>query len=82
MSNWYRKGVYLQAYQFPMQPMRGQKFWPKIVDEPLKPPIEKRILGRPKSCKRKDQKKKKKDQNKKGSCLRRLNKNIFPLWDC
>ncbi|XVE98327.1 hypothetical protein REPUB_Repub03eG0096600 [Reevesia pubescens] len=46
LSSWYLKDKYLEAYKYPLQTLRGKKFWPKDND-PIQPSHVRKMPGRP-----------------------------------
>ncbi|GAV90492.1 hypothetical protein CFOL_v3_33901, partial [Cephalotus follicularis] len=54
VTHWYKKEFYLNACQYPIQPVKSSKFWPKTGLNPILPPPFKKMPGRPKLCRRKD----------------------------
>lgn len=47
VSHWFRKDTYLKAYESLVNPVKGREFRPSSVDEPMLPPMVKRMPGRP-----------------------------------
>ncbi|WOL17484.1 hypothetical protein Cni_G26276 [Canna indica] len=68
VDSYLKKETYMLAYQSTIEPMNGQKMWPRM-NEPLLPPNFLKKVGRPKKVKKKD--KTKKDPNpKKGGTIK------------
>ncbi|KAK8715718.1 hypothetical protein V6N13_043046 [Hibiscus sabdariffa] len=62
LDQYYHKQTYLKVYAYALHPINGAHEWAKSRIEPVLPPIEKKISGRPKKNRRKakDESKKKK----------------------
>ena len=54
VSEWFKKDMYLRAYQFTINPVRGRRFWPISEEGQLMPPISKRMPGRPSKKRRRE----------------------------
>ena len=54
LSTWFSKETYLRAYNCMLNLVKGQMFWPKSIDDPVQPPLVKRMPGRPAKKKRKE----------------------------
>ncbi|KAJ4838090.1 hypothetical protein Tsubulata_022152 [Turnera subulata] len=52
ISHWYKSNAFTKTYQFMLQPVPGEKFWPKTNQERLKAPVieSTRLPGRPKNA--------------------------------
>ena len=61
----YKKPMYLQSYNWPIEPLNGPKMWPEAEGYPLCPPSVKTMPGRPK-VKRKRSVDERQSSNKKG----------------
>ncbi|XP_057793143.1 uncharacterized protein LOC131009751 [Salvia miltiorrhiza] len=46
--------TYLKAYSYPLEPINGERQWPKAVGYPVQPPEVKVMPGRPKKNRRRD----------------------------
>ncbi|KAL3731106.1 hypothetical protein ACJRO7_028043, partial [Eucalyptus globulus] len=46
----FKKDAYENCYKFPFPVMNGEKMWPKVSGEPIKPPPYRRKRGRPKEA--------------------------------
>ncbi|KAH1083038.1 hypothetical protein J1N35_022799 [Gossypium stocksii] len=53
LHRYYHKDTYLKTYKYDLHPINESHEWTKSGIEPLLPPIEKTILGRPKKNRRK-----------------------------
>ncbi|KAH1096090.1 hypothetical protein J1N35_013011 [Gossypium stocksii] len=52
LHEYYHIDMYKKAYSFPMQPINGPHDWEKTVIQPVLPPIERKMLRRPKKNRR------------------------------
>ncbi|KAK5786957.1 hypothetical protein PVK06_041607 [Gossypium arboreum] len=52
LDEYYHIDTYKKAYSFPMQPINGPHDWEKTGIQSVLPPIERKMLGRPKKNKR------------------------------
>ncbi|MBA0819170.1 hypothetical protein Gohar_022116 [Gossypium harknessii] len=57
---YYHKDTYLKAYEYALQPINGSHEWTKSSIQPVLPPVEKTMPGRPKKKRRKAKNKSKK----------------------
>ena len=55
ISEWYSKDTYLRSYTYMMSTLNGEKFWPECIEPPTKPPPFKKMPGRPKISRRKEE---------------------------
>ena len=55
MSEWYSKETYLKSYNFMMSTLNGEKFWPETTEPTTKPPPFKKMPGRPKVNRKKEE---------------------------
>ena len=55
VSEWYSKEIYLNSYNFTMSTLNGKKFWPKSTEPPTKPPSFKKMPGRLKVNRKKEE---------------------------
>ncbi|XP_038705767.1 uncharacterized protein LOC120001481 isoform X2 [Tripterygium wilfordii] len=55
LALWYRKETYLRAYQVPIEPIRGENMWPRSEQDHLLPPKMRKMPGRPKKKRRREQ---------------------------
>lgn len=55
VSDYYKREKYLASYSYPLEDMKGEKFWDFHGDEEvLPPPIPKKLRGRPKKQRRRE----------------------------
>lgn len=55
VSSWYHQDIYRLAYGYALQPIPDKKDWPKsMTEDPILPPLVRKMPGRPKVCRRKD----------------------------
>lgn len=54
VSHYYKKVVYLCAYRFFLQPVKGMEMWPDTKLGTIEPPTMTKKRGRPKTTRRKD----------------------------
>ncbi|GKD59177.1 hypothetical protein Tco_1296686 [Tanacetum coccineum] len=47
VSDWLKKDMFTKAYNYPIKPLKGSSFWPKIDHIKPLPPNERRVPGRP-----------------------------------
>ncbi|XP_038693818.1 uncharacterized protein LOC119991542 [Tripterygium wilfordii] len=52
---WYKTNTYLRAYQKPLEPIRGENMWPKSMQDVVVPPQLRRMPGRPKKKRMREQ---------------------------
>ncbi|XP_038722029.1 uncharacterized protein LOC120014182 [Tripterygium wilfordii] len=52
---WYKTNTYLRAYQKPLEPIRVENMWPKSMQDVVVPPKLRRMPGRPKKKRRREQ---------------------------
>ena len=55
VSFWYSKEMYLRSYSYMMTPIAGENFWPLSHEAPISPPPLKKMPGRPKTLRRKEE---------------------------
>ncbi|XP_057803697.1 uncharacterized protein LOC131019029 [Salvia miltiorrhiza] len=48
VSEYYTVSRYLQAYKYALEPLNGELLWPQCEGEKIKPPVVKKMPGRPK----------------------------------
>lgn len=72
VAHWFTKDGTLKSYQYFMKGLNGMPLWPKGHGDPILPPIERRMPGRPKKCRRKDMHE---EKNKNGKISRGGGKN-------
>ena len=48
VDDYYTVSRYLEGYRVGLEPIRGQRMWPEVEETTVKPPVIRRIPGRPK----------------------------------
>ena len=66
VAHWYTKDTYLKTYNSFIQPVTNMAMWPKTTNPPVLPPEIKKLPGRPRKCRRKEQ-----TENKTGKLSKR-----------
>lgn len=54
VADWYKLDFAKKAYQHYIQPMNGERLWERRGLEPLQPPLQRRMPGRPKKQRRRE----------------------------
>ncbi|KAL5709591.1 hypothetical protein ACHQM5_020261 [Ranunculus cassubicifolius] len=54
VAKWFRVETFKKSYSYFMQPVNGEKLWIKTNGQEIKPPMDRRMPGRPKKNRRKD----------------------------
>lgn len=54
VSHYFKVDSYKKAYGYFMKPLNGQNMWVRCHYDPMLPPIDRRMPGRPKKCRNKD----------------------------
>ncbi|XP_009789750.2 uncharacterized protein [Nicotiana sylvestris] len=55
ISHWYHKSTYLKAYSTFIQPVSNMQMWPTSTNPPIEPPPIKKMPGRPKKKRRREE---------------------------
>ncbi|XP_060172235.1 uncharacterized protein LOC132603269 isoform X5 [Lycium barbarum] len=66
VAHWYTKDTYLKTYNSFIQPVTNMAMWPKSTNPPVLPPEIKKLPGRLRKCRRKEQ-----TENKTGKLSKR-----------
>jgi hypothetical protein len=54
VSKWLMTGTNKRIYKHSLQPLNGERMWPRTDLKPMLPPPDRRMPGRPKTTRRKD----------------------------
>ncbi|KAG6386137.1 hypothetical protein SASPL_155028 [Salvia splendens] len=52
IDDYYTVSRYLEGYRVGLEPIRGQRMWPEVEETTVKPPVIRRMSGRPKKKRR------------------------------
>ncbi|KAD5960286.1 hypothetical protein E3N88_11758 [Mikania micrantha] len=55
VSNWFKKDMFKEAYNFSIKPLKGSMYWPKTDDIKPLPPKERRMPSRPTVKRKRDE---------------------------